>query len=190
MRLKYLDESGFSCWSSLTYSWTLKKTQKRQEQTPKRGQRVNLLGVWEPGKSMMYGLAIGSINSATYIRFMAWQARQAHRLLQRTGTITVIVQDNASIHTSKAVRAQLPIWQAQGLFLFQLPKYCSEMNPIEGEWLQVKSHEIRGQMFDDSYDLALGVIKAIRSRGNVAGYRVNRFNFRSQRMIRDPLLTT
>ncbi|MEO1446697.1 MAG: transposase [Cyanobacteria bacterium J06635_11] len=42
------------------------------------------------------------------------------------------MQDNASIHTCKLVKAQLESWQQQGLFFFQLPAYCSEMNLIEG----------------------------------------------------------
>jgi len=43
----------------------------------------------------------------------------------------VIVQDNGPIHTSQAAQAQWSNWQQQGLFLFMLPKYCSEMNDIE-----------------------------------------------------------
>ena len=188
--LKYLDEVGFSHWSPVAYSWALVKTQKRQEQTVRRGKRMSLLGVWEPGKEMMYGLVVGGVDSATYIRFMDWQAKQAHRLLKRTGRLTVIAQDNAPIHTSKVVQKQIPIWQQQGLYLFQLPKYCSEMNPIETEWHQLKAHEIRGEMFEDSYDIAIGVIGGLRRRGQSAGYKTKRFNFQTQRLIKSPLLTT
>ena len=151
---------------------------------------MSLLGVWEPGQAMMYGLVVGSIDSATYIRFMDWQAQQAQRTLKRIEAITVIVQDNASIHTSKLVRQRIPVWQAQGLYFFQLPKYCSEMNPIEGEWHQLKAHEIRGKMFEDTYDLSIGVIAGMRARGEVSGHKVQRFNFETKRMIRSQLLTT
>ncbi len=190
IRLKYLDEVGFSHWSPVAYSWSLVRTQKRQEQTVRRGKRISMLGVWEPGKEMMYGLVVGGVDSATYIRFMDWQAQQAHRLLKRTGRLTVIAQDNAPIHTSKAVQQRIPIWQAQGLYLFQLPKYCSEMNPIETEWHQLKAHEIRGEMFEHSYDIAIGVIGGLRRRGQSAGYKTKRFNFQTQRLIKSPLLTT
>ncbi|QQE65275.1 transposase [Leptolyngbya sp. BL0902] len=78
-------------------------------------------------RDMSYGLVVGSLTSATYIRFMNWQATRAQRLFQRTGIATVIVQDNASIHTSKAVQERMPIWQPQGLDFFQLPPYCSQM---------------------------------------------------------------
>lgn len=190
IRLKYLDEVGFSHWSPVAYSWSLVRTQKRQEQSVRRGKRMSLLGVWEPGKEMMYGLVVGGVDSATYIRFMDWQAKQAHRLLKRTGRLTVIAQDNAPIHTSKVVQQQIPIWQQQGLYLFQLPKYCSQMNPIETEWHQLKAHEIRGEMFEDSYDIAISVIGGLRRRGQSVGYKTKRFNFQTQRLIKSPLLTT
>ena len=187
VRLKYLDEVGFANWSPPSYSWSLQGIQKRQEQTSCRTRRVNLLGVWEPGRTMMYALKLGSVNSSTYIRFINWQAQQAERLFKRTGVLTVIVQDNAPIHMSKAVQQQIAGWEAQGLYFFQLPKYCSEMNPIECEWHQLKAHEIRGQMFEDEYDLALGVIAGIRGRGDTNSYKVKRFNFKTERFIQSEL---
>jgi len=96
----------------------------------------------------------------------------------------------ASIYTSKAVRQRLPIWHAQGLDFFQLPPYCSEMNGIETEWHQLKAHEIRGTMFDNTYDLAMGVIAALNDRGAKADYVLKRFNFASNRQANPNLLTT
>lgn len=190
IRLKYLDESGFDSWSPVSYSWSLMGTQKCQAQTAKRSRRLSILGLWEPGRDMSYGLVVGSLTSATYIRFMDWQATRAQRLFERTGIATVIVQDNASIHTSKAVQQRLAIWQAQCLEFFQLPPYCSEMNQIETEWHQLKAHEIRGVMFEDTYDLALGVMAGLNRRGAQAGYTLKRFNFASNHQANPNVLTT
>lgn len=190
IRLKYLDESGFDSWSSVSYSWSLVGTQKRQEQTARRSRRLSILGLWEPGREMSYGFVVGSLTSARYIRFMDWQATRVHRRFRRTGIATVIVQDNASIHTSQAVRARLPIWQAQGLEFFQLPPYCSEMNRIETEWHQLKTHEIRGAMFEDTYDLAMGVIAGLNRRAAKADYVLKRFNFSTHRQANPTFLTT
>jgi hypothetical protein len=183
LRLKYLDETGFDSWSSVSYSWFSRGRQKRQEQTPRRGRRVNVIGVLEPDQQMEYALGVGSLTSARYIKLMDWQAAQAARRLKRIGQITVIAQDNAPIHTSHAVRDRIALWQSQGLYLFHFPKYCSEMNEIECEWRRVKADEIRGQMFEDEYDLAIAVIKGMKSRGQKAGYKAKRFGFKSQRMI-------
>lgn len=163
-------------------------TQKRQEQSESR-ERISLMGLWEMGQEMIYGLSFGSVKGQTYVQMMKWLALRAAVQLRRNGIITVVVQDNASIHTCKLVKSHLATWQEQGLFLFQLPPYCSEMNLIEGEWGQIKAHYIRGKMFDDRYDLALGVIESVRQRGDAAGYRVQRFNFNTNRIIRSPLLS-
>lgn len=139
---------------------------------------------------MTYALALGSINSQRYIQFMEGQAQQAQRRLHSRGQLTVIVQDNASSHKSKAVQACLPRWEEMGLVFFQLPPYCSEMNPIEIEWGKIKAYGIRGRMFDNEYDLALAVISSVRARGEVAGYRIDRWNFNTCRLIRSTLLAS
>ena len=188
--LKYLDETGFCLWSPPCYTWCLVRHQYRQEQGDRRGRRLSLIGLWEPGREMTYALVIGSINSERYIRFMNAQAKRAARRLKSRGQITVIVQDNGSSHTSKAVQACIPRWQEMGLYFFQLPPYCSEMNPIEIQWRQVKAYGIRGRIFDDEYDLALAVITSMRTRGQVANYRVQRWSFASQRLIYSSILST
>ena len=184
-----MDETGFESWSPVSYSWSKIGEQKRQEQTHCR-RRISLLGLWEPNVRLTYGLSFGGVDSQTYIRLMHWQAQCAQSLFKRTGVVTMVVQDNAPIHTSKAVQAQLEGWRQQGLIFFQLPKYCSELNLIEGEWHQTKAHHVRGQMFEDLYELAKGVIKAVRERGLTTGYKVHRLNFNTGRTIRSALLTT
>ncbi len=72
-----------------------------------------------------------------------------------------------------------PRWQEQGLYLFFLPKYCSQMNPIEPEWHQLKTHELAGRMFEDEYDLALAVIEGVEHRGQQGQYSTERFKFNS-----------
>lgn len=121
----------------------------------------------------------GALRVRRYISVMDWIAARAAQTLEQTGRLTVIVQDNGPIHTSKVVREQWARWQAQGLFIFFLPAYCSEMNPIEGQWHQLKVHEISGRMFDNEYDLALAVMEGMESRSEQGGYTLERFRFKS-----------
>ena len=67
------------------------------------------------------------------------------------------------------------IGNSRVLFLFMLPKYCSEMNEIETEWHQLKAHEIAGQMFDNEYDLALAVMDGMTTRSQKGEYTLERF---------------
>ena len=137
--LKYLDETGCSQWTPESYSYSLAGEQKRFEQTARRGQRVSILGVWDPDESFDYALTVGGFNGERYIEVMNWLATKAAQQWAQTRQLTFIVQDNCSIHKSKAVQALWPTWQAQGLFVLFLPPYCSELNPIEGQWHQLKN---------------------------------------------------
>jgi hypothetical protein len=178
--LKYLDEAGFCLWSPVSYSDSRVGEQKRLEQTLQRwGRRISILGIWQPEHHFDYALAQGGFKSDSYCQVMDWQAERAAQTLQKTGQITVIVQDNGPIHTSQAAQAQWQHWQQQGLFLFMLPKYCSEMNDIETEWLQLKTHEIAGRMFDNEYDLAIAVMDGMSSRSEQGGYTLERLKFNS-----------
>lgn len=112
-------------------------------------------------------------------RVMDWVADPAAQTLAQTGRLTVVVQDNGSLHTSQLTQRQWQRWQEQGLCLFFLPKYCSEMNRIEEEWHQLKTHEIAGRMFEDEYDLALAVMDGMEARSINGGYTLERFKFNS-----------
>lgn len=163
----------------MSYSYSRIGTQKRLEQTERRGGRISILGLWEPDKGFEYALACGSFKSASYIRVMDWVAHRAQETLNQTGRLTVIVQDNGSAHTSLVTRQQWQRWQEQGLLLFFLPQYCSQMNLIEQEWHQLKTHEIAGRMFEDEYDLALAIIKGMEDRSVAGNYTLERFKFNS-----------
>ena len=51
---------------------------------------------------------------------------------------TVVVLDNASIHTSEAFEERLPFWKKHGLILKYLPPYSPELNLIEILWRHIK----------------------------------------------------
>lgn len=179
VELKYLDESGFCLWSPVSYSYSRVNEQKRLEQVPRRGNRISILGLWQPDQRFEYALAQGGFDGESYIQVMDWLATKAAITLAQTGRLTVVVQDNGSLHKRELVRQQWQRWQAQGLFMFFLPPYCSEMNRIEDEWHQLKTHEIVGQMFEDEYDLAIAVMKGMKTRSEKGEYSLERFKFKS-----------
>ena len=84
-----------------------------------------------------------------------------------------------STEPSIAAKSRWSQWQEQGLYLFQLPKYSSQMNPIESEWHQLKTHELIGRMFEDEYELALAVINGVDARAWRGQYTAERFLFNS-----------
>ena len=98
----------------MSYSYSRVREQKRFEQTSRRGQRVSILGVWDVDESFDYALVVGGFNGSRYIEVMDWLATKANATFERTGQLTFIVQDNCSIHKSKAVQQQWAKWRTQG----------------------------------------------------------------------------
>jgi hypothetical protein len=174
-----LDEAGFCLESPVSYSYSRINQQKRLFQVPTRGNRISILGLWQPQQHFEYALAQGGFDGESYIKVMDWIAAKSALTLEQTGRLTVVVQDNSSIHKRQLVRQQWQRWQEQGLFLFFLPPYSAQMNRIENQWHQLKVHEIAGQMFEDEYDLAMAVIKGMEMRSEAGGYSLARFKFNS-----------
>jgi hypothetical protein len=168
--LYYLDESGFCQWSDSSYSYYFRGEQKRQEQTKNRGQRISILGIWQPMMAFLYTLVVGSLKSHHYVAMLNAQADEAELEFKKSGKIRVIVQDNGSIHLSKYTQKHWEEWRAKFLYLFFLPPYCSEMNLIELEWLHLKRDELAGRMFSDIPELAYHVVQGIENRAAKNGY--------------------
>jgi putative transposase len=177
--LYYGDESGCCQWTPVSYSYYFEGEQKRQEQTRKRGKRLSILGLWQPQVTFAYSLVLGSLKSEDYIAMLNQQAEAAAVVLAETGRIRVIVQDNGSIHTGKVTRQQWSTWEAQGLYLFFLPAYCSEMNPIEVEWGHLKRDELVGQMFESEVEMAYHVVAGLESRGELMGHTTEYVDIRN-----------
>jgi len=163
----------------VSYSYSRINEHKRLEQVPRRGKRISILGLWQPGEHFDYALAQGGFDGESYIKVLDWVASKAAITLEQTGRLTVIVQDNGSLHKRDIVQQQWQCWQAQGLFMFFLPPHCSDMNRIEAQWHQLKTHELVGRMFEDEYDLSMAVIKGMEIRSEKGEYSLERFKFKS-----------
>lgn len=174
-----MDESGCCLASPVSYSYSRVGQQKRMEQVKGYGRRISILGVWQPDKSFDYALVQGSFNKQRYVQVLNWIAQKSEQTLKRTGRITVIVQDNGSSHTNHLAREHWQQWRLQGLYLFFLPPYCSELNQIETQWHQLKAHEIAGRIFDNEYDLAKTIMQGMEHRSQRGGYLLERFMFKS-----------
>ena len=180
IRLKYLDEAGFSLWSPASYTYIKVGEQKQIRQSKKRGKRLNILGIYSPGQNLNYALSIGSFTQDNFINILDKEAREAAQNRAQTGADTIIVLDNYSIHKSHQVRAKEREWQSLGLYLFFLPTYSPELNLIEGEWHQIKTHEISGRMFEDEYDLVQAVKESLTHRSAQVGYQLQHFKLNSK----------
>lgn len=58
--------------------------------------------------------------------------------VKEKGRKTVLILDNASLHTANLVKQKASIWRERGLFLQYITAYSLELNLIEILWKQMK----------------------------------------------------
>jgi len=80
---------------------------------------------------------------------------------------TVVVIDNASIHTSNKFKAMIEKWESQGLKIFNLPPYSPQLNPIEMLWKFMKYYWIELDAYKSVEKMKDYIEKVIVGYGSV-----------------------
>ena len=62
---------------------------------------------------------------------------------------TVLVMDNASIHTANKLQNKIEEWESLGLTIFFLPTYSPELNLIEIVWRRIKYKWLQSRDYSD-----------------------------------------
>ena len=94
--------------------------------------RINVLGFMNPITQEFTDFEYdGSVTSTVIINIMD---DYSNRIVNPT----VVILDNASVHTSKAVCENFRKWEKRGLTLYFLPPYSPELNLIEILWRKIK----------------------------------------------------
>ena len=79
---------------------------------------------------------------------------------------TIVVNDNASIHTSDQFQENIPKWKEQGLFLKFLPPYSPELNKIEILWKYIKYFWLAFKAYSSFINLVRHVENILRDVGS------------------------
>jgi transposase len=127
--LYYFDESGFALDPTIPYAW---QEPKSVIEIPARKYgRINVLGFMNRHNDFHPFMFEDSIHTGVVIAcFDAF----CHTITKKT----VVVIDNASIHTSEEFEDRIPYWKKQGLLIKYLPPYSPELNLIEILWRRIK----------------------------------------------------
>jgi transposase len=127
--LYYFDESGFALDPTIPYAW--QEPQSVIELPARRDGRINVLGFMNRQNDLHPFMFEDSIHTGVVIAcFDAFG--------QTITKKTVVVIDNASIHTSDEFQGRIPDWKKQGLIIKYLPPYSPELNLIEILWRRIK----------------------------------------------------
>src|SRR5262244_3581306 len=127
--LYYFDEAGFALDPTIPYAW--QEANSVIELLAFRAGRINVLGFMNRKNDLHAYMFEQSIHTGVVVAcFDAF----CHTRTKKT----VIIVDNASIHTSDDFADRLPYWKKQGLIVKYLSPYSPELNLIEILWRRIK----------------------------------------------------
>jgi transposase len=155
--LRYVDQSGFCLIPYVPYAW---QEQGDQIEVPssRNGKRLNVVGFLNRDNAFQAYTFECSVNSDVMIACIDEYCKQV--------TIpTVLVMDQASIHTSDAVTECLPRWQEQGVTVFYLPTYSPKLNRIEILWRFIKYYWLDFRAYESWKALVEQVEEILRMVG-------------------------
>ena len=161
----YFDQAGVQSCPCVPYLWQ-PRGQTRCLPAHER-KRLNLMGFFNREHVSHIRITQGYVDSQTVIdaidEFIA-QVANPQRL-------TVIVLDNASIHTSELFELQEERWLCQRVIIHRLPTYSPELNLIEILWRKIKYEWLPLAAFGSIQAIKAALEEIIENIGGK--YRIN-----------------
>jgi transposase len=127
--LYYFDESGFSLTPEVPYAW--QAVGETIEIPSSRSKRLNVLGFCNKQQDFHATTVQGYVESEVVIACF-------DQFCDTINKKTIVVVDNASMHTSGKFKGKLGEWEENGLTVKYLPTYSPELNLIEIVWRFIK----------------------------------------------------
>jgi transposase len=127
--LCYFDEVGFTLEPCVPYAW--QPIGKTIEIPSSKSKRLNVLGLINRDCQFNSFVFEGNITSSIVVAYFDLFANQIKKQ-------TIVVIDNASIHTSNEFNSHIEEWKEKGLIIYRLPAYSPELNIIEIVWRKIK----------------------------------------------------
>ena len=127
--LYYGDEAGVALEPNVPYGWQFRN--EAVSMPSERGAGINCFGLFTRSNKSWTAISEKTIDAA----FVVEQLERFSFLLSR---LTVVVLDNARIHTGTKMSERIKSWQNRGLFVFYLPTYSAHLNIAETVWRKLK----------------------------------------------------
>lgn len=152
--LYYMDETGFTLVPPIPYAWqAIGETLGIPSQ---QSGRLNVLGFMHRQGTLESYVSEQSITSDVV-------AACIETFFPKVEKPTVIVMDQASIHTGQMVWERRNEWAQRGLFLFELPTASPELNLIEivwrfmkYEWIEITAYENWQSLINHVEEMLIG----------------------------------
>ena len=156
INLYYLDETGFSLIPCVPYGW-----QDIGEYLPipsGRSRTLNVLGIMNKSNHLETYVSSQTINSDVVIACI-------DAFFPTVNKPTVIVMDQASIHSSDAILDKFEEWHERNLRIFTLPTYSPQLNLIEILWRFIKYEWLEINAYSSWENLVASVEKILKEFG-------------------------
>ena len=152
----FVDEVSFALWGSLGRTWAPKGKQPMVKTTGKR-KGLKIFGAIEfTTGAFKYVECIGKFNGEFY-------AKCLKQLIQEFSCPLILIEDGASYHRSQLVNElKEELRSREQLFVYRLPSYSPDKNPIEKLWRKTKRNATHCKYFATFEDLRSAVFKAFR----------------------------
>jgi transposase len=165
--LYYGDESGVNLEPNVPYGWQF--ADEEVSMPSAKGKGVNCFGLFTRTGKAVVATSENSIEAEFVIE-------QLERLSFSIGKITVVVLDNARIHTGKQMIERIGYWQSRGLFIFYLPTYSPHLNIAETVWRKLKYEWLAPNDYQDGQRLRYSVKQILNEFGKSLRINFSDFN--------------
>ena len=164
----YGDEAGVSLEPCVPYGWQFSDETVSMPQATGKG--INCFGLFTREKASWTATSEKSITS----KFVMEQLERFSFSLRK---LTVVVLDNARIHTGREIRERIECWQKRGLFIFYLPTYSPHLNLAETVWRKLKYEWLAPEDYASKEHLQYAVKQALSAFGESLRIKFSDFRF-------------
>jgi len=168
--LYYGDEAGVALEPNVPYGWQF--GDEEVSMPSERGTGINCFGLLTRSNKSWTATSEKTIDAAFVVE-------QLERFSFSLSRMTVVVLDNARIHTGKKMRERIGAWRRRGLFVFYLPTYSPHLNIAETLWRKLKYEWLSAEDYESKAHLQYAVSLALSAFGKSLKIRFSGFRHSS-----------
>jgi transposase len=165
--LYYGDESRVSVDPCVPYGWQFAGEDAFMPAA--KGAGLNCFALLSRANELLFEVTHRRVTS----EFIIEQLERLSFTVRRT---TVVVLDNARVHTSQQVQERRPFWQQRGLFVFYLPPYSPHLNLAETLWRKLKYEWLQPSDYATADGLFYRVRQALAAVGSMLKIKFSEFS--------------
>lgn len=168
--LYYGDEAGVALEPNVPYGWQF--SDEEVSMPSERGAGINCFGLFMRSNKSWTATSEKTIDAAFVVE-------QLERFSFSLSRVTVVVLDNARIHTGRKMDERIEGWQRRGLFVFYLPTYSPHLNIAETLWRKLKYEWLSAADYESKGHLQYAVRQALSAFGKSLRIRFSSFKHSS-----------